>query len=198
MELFAGILEKENLPEPQREYIRKITVEIRNLKRLLNEFLEFAKPQLLDLEKVSVVEIMNEIHTMMSEDLKQKQALWNVQIQPEVQTFFADPSRLKQALLNLYRNALQAIPAGGAISSHVSRNGSGMILEITNTQQGALSQDVAQRLFEPFFTTKEKGIGLGLPLARRIIEAHGGQLELTENTGTQITFALKLPIGAHS
>jgi signal transduction histidine kinase len=52
---------------------------------------------------------------------------------------------------------------------------------------------VERRIFEPFYTTREKGIGLGLPLAKRIIEAHGGEIHLSENTDSQITFAVKLP-----
>ena len=198
MELFAGILEKEKLSGPQQEYVRKVTVEIQNLKRLLNEFLEYASPRKLDIQKFSMADLMAEIHTMMSEDLNHKQARWKVRIPSEVNIIEADRLKLKQALLNLYRNAYQAIPAEGEIDSTVQKNGTGIILKISNTQQNPLPQDVATRLFEPFFTTKEKGIGLGLPLARRIVEAHGGELELAENSSTRITFALKLPSGAPS
>jgi signal transduction histidine kinase len=100
---------------------------------------------------------------------------------------------LRQALLNLYRNAFQSIPETGNVSSMIRRNGAGLVVEISNTQQRRLDPEVERRIFEPFYTTREKGIGLGLPLAKRIIEAHGGEIKLAENSDSKITFAVKLP-----
>jgi two-component system NtrC family sensor kinase len=68
-----------------------------------------------------------------------------------------------------------------------------VLLEISNTQRQALAAETCRRIFEPFFTTKEKGMGLGLPLAKGIIEAHGGELKLIKNESTKITFEVRLP-----
>ncbi len=194
IELFAGILAKEELQEQQFAYIQRIQSEIQNLKALLNEFLDFARPRTLDNNEFSVPHLLSEMEILLSEDLRQKNAKWILEIQPEIETIQADRSKLKQALLNLYKNAFQALPpADGRIRTKLYKNGAGVLIEISNTQRAALETETSRRIFEPFFTTKEKGIGLGLPLAKGIIEAHGGELKLTENESSSITFAIQLP-----
>jgi len=198
MELFAGILEKEKLGEKEKEYVKKIKSEITNLKYLLNEFLEFARPKQLEYDTISLPGLISELESLLAGELKEKQVAWMVRIDPEVDFISADRTRLKQALLNLYRNAAQAVSVSGEVRSAVRKNGSGVVLEISNSQTTPLSNEAASRIFEPFFTTREKGIGLGLPLAKGIIEAHGGEIHLTENDISQITFAVKIPTGPPS
>ncbi|PWT87835.1 MAG: hypothetical protein C5B54_11615 [Acidobacteria bacterium] len=197
MELFAGILEKEKLDGEQRQYLQKIQSEIQNLKKLLNEFLDFARPPKLEYENIALSNLISEIHAIVDSDLKQKEANWIVEIPAELNSLYADRAKLKQALLNLYRNAFQALPDGGEISSRVQKNGSGIILELSNSLISPIDREIANKIFEPFFTTKEKGIGLGLPLAKRIIESHGGELKFIATDEARATFAIKLPVGAN-
>jgi signal transduction histidine kinase len=194
MELFAGILEKEELSDEQRSYVLKIKTEIQHLKVLLNEFLDFARPRTLHRERIAIADLIYEIQTLVSSDVDEKGAFWKVEVQPEAEWIEADRIRLKQALLNLYKNAFQAVPPAGEVRSSICKNGSGIILSIRNTQTTKLDPETQRKVFEPFYTTREKGIGLGLPLAKRIIEAHGGELHLTENEDTHITFSVKLPM----
>jgi signal transduction histidine kinase len=193
IELFAGILQKEPLSSEQQQYLEKIKDEVQNLKRLLNEFLDFARPQKLNYETLNVSDVMSEIQSLLKEEFKEKQAQVRLEVQPGAGTVEADGPRLKQAFFNLYRNAFQAIPAGGEVISTVSRHDTGVAVHISNTNHSALDPESAQKIFEPFFTTREKGIGLGLPLARRIIEAHGGDIRLVENEAKRITFGILLP-----
>jgi len=198
MELFAGILEKEKLGEKEKEYVKKIKSEISNLKNLLNEFLEFARPQQLEYETISVPGLISEMESLLAGELREKQVGWIVRIEPEITSISADRAKLKQAFLNLYRNAAQAVLHSGEVRSSVRKNGSGIIFEITNSQNEPVSEDTVAKIFEPFFTTREKGIGLGLPLAKRIIESHGGEIHLAENDNSRITFAVKIPAGPNS
>lgn len=193
IELFAGILEKESLSRDQSAYVNKIKTEVANLEKLLNEFLDFARPQRLNYERLDVGEMVSEVQSMLKEEFQQKEAVLKLEVAPEAGPVEADGPRLKQALLNLYRNAFQAIPQGGEVVSSVSRNGHGVVVKISNTQSDKLDAESVPRIFEPFYTTREKGIGLGLPLARRIIEAHGGRLQLLENEPRRITFGITLP-----
>ena len=194
IELFAGILEKEIKDPDQRRRVDRIQSEVRNLKCLLNEFLDYARPQKLDIKDVEVLPLLTEIQTLYEEDIREKNAGWNLEIAPEVRSVSADPLKLKQALLNLYKNALQAVPAEDArVITRVHRNGAGVLLEIQNNLKAGIDAETSRKLFEPFFTTKEKGMGLGLPLAKGIIEAHGGELKLTEHNASHVTFAIKLP-----
>lgn len=193
IELFAGILEKEKLEPEELEYVQKIKTEIMNLKKLLTEFLDFARPRNLEYEQIRISDLMSEIEPLIRKDLNRKQGRWLLEIHPEIGTVEADRSKLKQALLNLYQNAFQAIPIKGEVCSRVRSNGGSIVMEISNTQTHSLDTKVAEKIFEPFFTTKEKGMGLGLPLARDIIEAHGGNIFLSENDASRITFAVHLP-----
>jgi signal transduction histidine kinase len=106
----------------------------------------------------------------------------------------ADRSRIKQALLNLYRNACQAVTSGGDIRSGITLSDSYVSIQLSNTQQHSLPPEIAEKIFEPFYTTKEKGIGLGLPMAKQVVEAHGGSLSVSENSENQITFIVQLPV----
>ena len=96
-----------------------------------------------------------------------------------------------QALLNLVKNGLQAIENGGTvrIEARVLKNR----VEVSISDTGAgISSDQMEKIFNYYYTTKEKGVGLGLPIAHRIIEAHGGQLtvESQVGSGTKVTIAL--------
>jgi signal transduction histidine kinase len=195
IELFAGILEKETLSKEQAQYVEKIKTEVAHLKKLLSEFLDFARPQQLNYEELNVGDVMSEVQAMLKEEFRDKDARLDLDVETGTGKLEADRPRLKQAFLNLYRNAFQAIPRGGEVKSTVARNGHGVIVRISNTQSGKLSAESEQKIFEPFFTTREKGMGLGLPLARRIIEAHGGKLQLMENEPQRITFGILLPTG---
>jgi two-component system sensor histidine kinase HydH len=172
----------------------RIKSEIRNLKHLLNEFLDFARPYSIQKEKILLPELALELQTLLSEDIQEKNATWSFEIQPEAETVQADRVKIKQALLNLYKNAFQALPHSGKVFSSVRKNGNGILMEIRNSQSSKIIPEVEEKMFEPFFTTKEKGIGLGLPLAKGIIESHGGEIRLSENNGEYVTFTIHLPV----
>lgn len=192
MELFAGILEKEKLNPTELEYVRKIKSEIQNLKRLLNEFLEFAGPKKILLEEFAFSAVAEEIQGMLAQDLSEKNIQWRIVLKGQDQVC-ADRSRLKQALFNVYKNAIQAVPVNGEIRTDIQKEEHHTSIVVGNTQQKELSAEILERIFDPFYTTREKGIGLGLPMAKQVLEAHGGELFVSENTDSWIAFQLRLP-----
>jgi signal transduction histidine kinase len=115
----------------------------------------------------------------------------------------ADAEQLRQVFLNLGLNALQAMPQGGklTISSGVRRGArrgeAASFLEVRFRDTGVgISPGDLKNLFIPFYTTKEKGTGLGLPISQRIIENHGGTIEVRSQQGKGATFTVLLPIEA--
>ena len=94
----------------------------------------------------------------------------------------ADAFQLKHAVLNLVLNALQATPAGGAIAIETGGDARALEIRVRDSGEG-MTEDVLARVFDAFFTTREGGTGLGLPIARRIVEAHGGTLTLRSRDG---------------
>ena len=104
----------------------------------------------------------------------------------------ADRDHLKQVLLNLVVNALQAMGAGGTLTLGARAERERVTLVVADTGPG-LAPDVLARVFDPYFTTKPGGLGLGLTIARRIAEAHGGALEVESRPGEGTRFLLSLP-----
>lgn len=106
-----------------------------------------------------------------------------------------NPSQLNQVFLNLINNASQAIEGEGTVTVKSSHEGNHVRIDVTDTGSG-IAPDVAPHIFENYFTTKsrEEGTGLGLPIAKTIVEEHGGTLTFATEVGKGSTFTVRLPI----
>jgi signal transduction histidine kinase len=104
----------------------------------------------------------------------------------------ADRDMLRQVLLNLIGNAYQAMMDGGTVTVGLTTDGPRLHLSVTDTGVG-MEPDVSRRVFEPFYTTKARGVGLGLAVSRRIVEAHGGEISVVSAPGHGTTFTVTLP-----
>jgi signal transduction histidine kinase len=103
-----------------------------------------------------------------------------------------DRQHLQQVLLNLVLNAVQAMRAGGTLTIEAQSGRDGVSLVVADTGAG-IPADVLPRVFDPYFTTRTDGLGLGLTIARRIVEAHGGAIELDSQAGRGTRVRLRLP-----
>jgi signal transduction histidine kinase len=100
----------------------------------------------------------------------------------------------KQAILNLVLNALHAMPEGGElILATRAADDESVVVELTDTGCG-IPADLQSRVFDAFFSTRREGSGLGLPTAKKIIEAHGGKITLESEPGRGTKFSIRLPI----
>jgi signal transduction histidine kinase len=106
-----------------------------------------------------------------------------------------DEGQIRQVILNLLRNAREATPRGGRIRVAMRAEGEDVLLSISDTGAG-VPHDVVPQIFDAFFTTKEHGTGLGLPLVRQIVVAHGGTIECSSEPGHGTTFLVRLPATA--
>lgn len=184
----------------EREDVEVIESEINRLEAIVREFLQFARPAEPELEIIAVRKAFDEIQKLLSADLADKGVTLEVHA-PHADTIRADPNKLKQALLNLVQNGAESITGAGKVIlryTSESRMLHGQfqpvsIITVADTGSG-FSPDNQKRLFDPFFTTKEKGTGLGLPIAARIIEKHGGAIECETSPGKGTTFSILLPL----
>ena len=102
-------------------------------------------------------------------------------------------SRYGRRCLNLVKNGLEAMPAGGSLVVSTRREDGQALLWVTDSGKG-MTEEQRKRLFVPFFTTKQRGTGLGLPLAQRILNEHGAQLECGSVLGKGTTFTIHFPL----
>jgi signal transduction histidine kinase len=198
LQINLGILEQE-LSEivPDRadhvfEVIGKIAGELRSLDNFVTEFLRFARPPRPALEPVAVRPLLADLVTFIGPECSRKGASISMTVEKGPETVMADPFQLKHALLNLVLNALQATPTGGAITIETGGDARVLDVRVRDTGQG-IADEVLPRVFDAFFTTREGGTGLGLPIARRIVEAHGGTLVLRSRGGEGTLATLSLP-----
>ena len=164
--------------------------EVRNLSSMVTAFLNFARPQPLQLEEVSLSELVEECATEL-ESLFQELRVELVIDAKKAATVRADERMLRLALLNLMRNGAEAIPEEKTERRvYVRVNGS--VIEVQDTGTGIPVSDL-QKIFIPFFTTKAKGHGVGLALTHRIITQHGGSLTASNSPEGGAVFTINLP-----
>ena len=112
---------------------------------------------------------------------------------PDCPALRLDQPQMYQVLLNLLNNAVEASPRGGEIGVSLVHQGEELVVEMTNGGD-PLDAATLERAFEPFFTTKPKGTGLGLGLARRVTEEHGGRVSFSTDPGSLTRVSLRLPL----
>ena len=131
------------------------------------------------------------------EDFQDKQIALDVNLSSTLPSIEADSQQLKQVFVNLFANAMQAMPGGGTLTVITepwpTADGEGVAITISDTG-GGVPQEVLENIFNPFFTTKREGTGLGLALSKRLIEGHGGAIEVINREGDGVTFILRLPL----
>jgi len=114
----------------------------------------------------------------------------------ELPDVLADPRQLQQVFINIITNACQAMPNGGRLTLRTGQIGDTVEIEISDTGEGIPPENLT-RVFDPFFTTRKagKGTGLGLSISYRIVERHGGHIDIKSETGKGTAFTIRLPAG---
>lgn len=187
---------------PDAEMVRIIIDEVDRLNQVVSQFLDYARPMQLRLEPVDVASLVQNVLGLLEAQglpggvtIVQDHAL----VRPAVPV---DAPKLKQVLLNLCQNGLQAMRGGGALTVRTrlgrlrdpkARDAGALEVVVEDTGVG-ISPDDLDKLFVPFFTTRHDGTGLGLAISRRIVQAHGGELDVSSRVGRGSTFTVRIPL----
>ena len=181
---------------PLKQYADIIVKEIQRLEGLLHNILYFTKEIKPVLKPVNLNEIINDIISLYYNSLIESSIRMDIRLTSDMPEVNVDPFQIKQALINLISNALQAMPEGGTLTiESMIKDTDGKpnaLMRISDTGMG-IPEEIRKSIFEPFYTTKIHGLGLGLTLTRRIIEAHGGRIEIESTQGRGSTFIISLP-----
>jgi signal transduction histidine kinase len=181
-----------------RRLLQKVDVvrsQCHRLQTLLDDFLKFVRINKLDLKAGSLNEQLQRVLDFIAPKAREQGIEVNEYLDADLPTILIDAPRLYAALLNLVLNAVQAIPDGGTLVVRTRLTPAGVAADLIDDGCG-MGQDTALHMFEPFYTTKEDGSGLGLPIARRIIEAHGGRIAVQSEVGQGTQFTLEFPMPA--
>lgn len=188
-----------NAPDgsPESEGAAMIQDEIKRVNRILEDILFVARPLQLNLSSHVVSNIIDKVMQRCQPQITESNIEAVLELDDNLPQLYVDGQRLEQVLSNLAINATQAMQNGGRLllKGKVESNGAdndSIIITIADTGPG-IPPDIQQKIFEPFFTTKTRGTGLGLSVARSIIEGHKGTISV-ESSSTGTCFTIRLPV----
>jgi signal transduction histidine kinase len=195
-----AVLGKTGADDPRRRALEIVQQEVERMARLVANLLQFSRPGREQVSTVNVCEEITKTIELTEHHLRKRQ----VRVQPDfalgVPIIYADRQHLRQVFLNLFTNAADAMPSGGALTLRVRvgelpSGDPAVVIEVSDTGVG-IPAELLHRVCEPFFTTKEedKGTGLGLAICRRIIQQHQGTLTVESVFGEGTTIRITLPV----
>lgn len=194
LEVLKEELEGEESAKDRRMLQRLVSIqkECGYLEQLLNEFLQFTRGLKLDLKPCDLSAVVAEFIAFQNKQASQQQVEISFHLTTDLPEVLLDPAQFQSVLRNLTINAFQAMPHGGTLEFQTYSNADQVVLEIIDSGQG-MPADKLEKIFDLFYSTKSKGSGLGLPTARKIVEAHQGTLSCESEPGKGTRFRLSLP-----
>jgi len=175
-----GVVELFGTVGGQVEYMNKIVSDLQDFARTL-------KPEPVE----------TSLHQLINDTLSTIRVPENVKVSMMIEEDFPklriDPAMMKRVFTNLVTNALQAMPDGGQLTIRASRTEEAISISVQDTGVG-IPEENLDKLFQPLFTTKSKGTGFGLPVCKRIVEAHDGSITVESKVGRGSTFTVKIPL----
>ncbi len=197
------------VPPEAREFLGIIVEEANRLNRVVSQFLDYARPYRGEPQPLDVNEVVRKTAQLVTPPPLPSAETSDAPAPPPVEVHLqlaedlprarADAEQLRQVFLNLAINAVQAMPSGGKLTISTALRKPGRratpMVEVRFRDTGVgIPQAELKNLFIPFYTTKDKGTGLGLPISQRIIENHGGTIEVRSRVGAGSTFTGVLPV----
>ena len=175
-----------------KRLLKRIKPGLGHLEKVSNEFLEFARPPEVKLEDLHVGKEINSVVEMIAAQCREAQVSCKTEVSEEIGLLPLDKTRLRQILLNLMVNGIQAMPQGGELKIKAKPQCEWLQIEIEDTGVG-MSPEAKNNLFKLFYTTKEGGVGLGLPIVKRLVLDLEGEIEVFSEKGKGTSFKILFP-----
>jgi signal transduction histidine kinase len=167
--------------------------EIRRMEQCIQMFLDFARPPRSERRRSDLVEVIRRAMALVEGRARRQRVHLTTDLPSTAIYLLIDPEQIQQVVLNLLLNALDALPRGGTTRLEVLA-GKEILIRISDTGPG-IAPRIQERLFEPFVSSKETGMGLGLSICKRLIEAHGGTIRGENTPDGGAVFFFTLPAG---
>lgn len=189
-------------PQTQRERraldrVLRLQNECQRLVDISNDFLRFARVKDLERVPTTITGVVEELTDFFGPMARAANIEIKSYIPADLPALALDRDMFKQALLNLLLNAQQAMPTGGEITLLARADADSVVFEVIDAGRG-MAPEVLAKAFRPFYSTRSGGSGLGLPTTRKIIEAHGGTIDVQSEPGHGTKFTIRLPTHAQT
>jgi two-component system sensor histidine kinase HydH len=179
--------------------VQRLQAECQRASDLANDFLRFARIQDLDRKPTDLHKVIVELMDFLGPSMRKAHIQTKLYLPADLPAVLLDRELFKQALLNLVLNAEQAMPQGGVITVQATMDLDGRHVDLSVIDTGlGITEETRQKLFRPFHSTKPGGSGLGLPTTRRILEAHGGTIDVQSELGRGTKFTIRLPVNSEN
>ena len=185
--------EETEVGDSRREYIDVIVSEVNRLNGVVEQLLKYARPEGSSFCEIAFGEVIKPVLSLVHHESERHQ----VELVPDFKAdlkVYVDPEKIKQVFLNLIFNGVQSMEKGGKIfvRAFKEQDSPWNVFEVEDTGCG-MSEETARRIFEPFFTTRQRGTGLGLAIVKKIVDLHGGKIEVSSEAGRGTKFKFYLP-----
>jgi len=191
------LMQSDNLDEVEKEHLNISQEGIKYMEKSIKDLLDFTRASELELARFSIEQILEESVKTLADSLALKKVMLKKNFQDELPQILVDGDKLRQVFLNILRNAYEAVDEGGEITISLSllKERTRKIIKVEIFDNGCGIPDKERDvIFELFYTTKTTGIGLGLAIARKIIEQHNGSIQLSENAKKGTSFEILIPV----
>jgi len=194
----AELLKQKLAPTaPEVELADVVVQEANRLNSIVTDFLSFARPQAPDFMPCKVDDVIEKNLSFLAPEVSRNGYRIHKRLATDIPEIQADPRLLYQAFLNILINSMQAMPEGGDIYIELSSRKHTLTILFSDEGPG-IPDETLNRIWEPFFTSKDKGSGLGLPIVKKIVEGHGGIIEVDNSPRKGIQVAVTLPVERYS
>jgi signal transduction histidine kinase len=195
LDLLAEDFQNPDTPRDRRvlQRLERLRHEVDRLWGIVENFLRFARVQELDKKPTDLNAVIDELRDFYEPQATTQGIVVRTNFAHELPPVLLDASLFKQALFNLVLNAQHAMPKGGELILTTRCEGSSIVLDVIDTGLG-MAEEIRAKIFDAFFSTRSGGSGLGLPTARKIVEAHGGSILVQSEPGKGSQFTIRLPV----
>lgn len=190
-----AVLLKSNFsgPSKEAETAEILVKEVERLNRSIGELLDYAKPGQLKQEAVSIEELIGKTVSLVQVDTESFGIAIKVDMEQNLPQVLVDTDKMNQVFLNLFLNAIQAMEQGGELTVGTKSDERTITVIIRDNGVG-IEQENLGRVFDPYYTTKNDGTGLGLAMSAKIVEEHGGSIEISSGAGRYTEVRVVLPL----
>lgn len=192
---FLQLLQEDLKGTPREQYINLMLTEMVRINGLIKQFLQLSRPGYSKRTQCFLDKLISEIVKLVKSEALFSKLDIQIVTAPDIPPILGDDEQLKQALLNIIKNAIDALSNGGKLFLQTAWNRPEKFVQVTIRDTGfGMDEQTISSLFYPFFTTKKNGTGLGMLISKKIIENHGGQINVQSELGKGTIVTVLLPI----